>query len=107
MVAELVKAFVHRGQEAPLYHWRDASGHELDVLIDFGHRQLPVEIKAGGTVASDAFDNLRWWTGLPANPNDGGLLIYGGQQGERRHGFAVLPWSLSAGSRPLVDTNGR
>ena len=25
-----------RGADAPLYHWRDVTGHEIDVLIDLG-----------------------------------------------------------------------
>ncbi len=94
VVGELTKGFEHQGREAPLYHWRDATGHEIDVLIDLGERQIPVEIKSGRTVAADALDNLRWWTGLKVNPNTGGLLVYGGDHARMRSGFAIRPWFL-------------
>ena len=31
VVAELVKHFTTVRRDAPLYHWRDATGHEIDV----------------------------------------------------------------------------
>ena len=43
MVAELVKHFTAVRRDAPLYHWRDATGHEIDVLIDAGDRLIPVK----------------------------------------------------------------
>jgi uncharacterized protein len=92
VASEVTKAFTHRGQEAPLFFWRDASGHEIDLLIDLGDRLLPVEVKSGMTVSPDMVDALRWWTGLPGNRNRGGALVHGGDQGFSLHGFAVRPW---------------
>ena len=47
VVAELVKHLTAVRRDAPLYHWRDATGHEIDVLIDTGDRLIPVEAKFG------------------------------------------------------------
>jgi uncharacterized protein len=94
VVGEVTKAFTHRGQEAPLFFWRDASGHEIDLLVDLGDRLLPVEVKSGMTVSTDMVDGLRWWTGLPGNHDHGGSLIHGGDQFFPLHGFAVRPWFL-------------
>ena len=58
VVAELHKLFLHQGETAPLYFWRDAAGHEVDILIDLGTRRIPVEIKAGQTLAGDIFRGL-------------------------------------------------
>lgn len=91
---ELVKAFANRGREAPLFSWRDATGHEVDILIDLGSRLVPIEVKAGITVPSDAVDSLRFWTGLPGNPNRGGALIHGGVDRFTLHDFAVRPWTI-------------
>ena len=77
-----------------MYHWKDASGREVDILIDLGRRIIPVEVKSGVTVASDAFDNLRRWTGLQNNPNEGGVLVHGGDDSYLSKGIAVLPWYL-------------
>ena len=94
VVGELIKAFENSAREAPVFFWRDATGHELDCLIDLGNRQLPVEIKSGLTVAADSVNGLRWWTGLPGNKNKGGVLVHGGVRTFSLHGFTVLPWFL-------------
>ncbi|MBN2573251.1 MAG: DUF4143 domain-containing protein, partial [Deltaproteobacteria bacterium] len=94
VVSEVTKAFTHRGQEAPLFFWRDASGHEIDLLVDLGDRLLPIEVKSGMTVSPDMVDALRWWTGLPGNRNRGGALVHGGDQCFTLHGFCVRPWFL-------------
>ena len=95
VVGELTKAFEHGGREAPLYHWRDATGHEVDVLVDLGERLLPVEVKSGMTLASSAFSGLRWWTALPGNDNDEGLVVYGGTDRQVRGKLTALPWYLT------------
>lgn len=92
VVSELTKAFVHRGLEAPLFHWRDATGHEVDVIIDLGDRLVPVEVKASVTLGSHVFDGLRWWTGIGANPTTGGILVHGGKAHHEQDGFSVRPW---------------
>jgi uncharacterized protein len=94
VVSELTKGFTHLGQEAPLFFWRDAGGHEIDVVIDLGDRLLPVEVKSGMTVSPDMVNGLRWWTGLPGNQHQGGVLVHGGEHGHSLHGFAVRPWYL-------------
>ncbi|MCK5798932.1 MAG: ATP-binding protein [Deltaproteobacteria bacterium] len=94
VVGELIKAFAHAGRDAPLFHWRDATGHEVDVLIDLGDRLLPIEVKSGSTLASDTIDGLRWWTGLPANPNDTGILVHGGVTQQVRGAIRIVPWYL-------------
>jgi len=94
VVAELTKAFEHAGREAPLYFWKDRTGHEVDVLLDLGDRLVPVEVKSARTVAADALAGLQWWTRLAAERASGGALVYGGAAAMMRQGFAVRPWSL-------------
>ena len=93
VAAELTKAFVHRGHEAPLFYWRDSTGHEVDILMDLGDRLVPVEVKSGQTVAGDATDNLTWWTALARSR--GGVLVHGGATAHSLHGFAVRPWFIA------------
>jgi predicted AAA+ superfamily ATPase len=49
VVSEMVKAFVHRGQEPRVYFWRTATGTEVDVVVEHGGRLIPVEVKATAT----------------------------------------------------------
>ena len=60
VVSELIKSFAAKRLDPPLYFWRDATGHEIDVLIDTGERVIPLEVKSGQTVAADAVDALIW-----------------------------------------------
>ena len=96
VVAELVKHISAVRRDAPLYHWRDATGHEIDVLIDAGDRLIPVEVKSAGTIAATACDTINWWTSLPGNPNRGGVLVHGGDQSFDFRGVRVLPWFMGA-----------
>ena len=100
VVAELIKAFAAMRRDAPLFFWRDATGHEIDILIDAGSRLIPVEVKSGRTVPPDAVSGLRWWTSIPSNPNRGGVLVHGGTESFDLSGFQVLPWFLG-GSQAL------
>ena len=45
------------------FFWRDATGHEIDVLIDTGEWVIPVEVKSGQTVAGDVASSIRDGTG--------------------------------------------
>ena len=94
VVAELIKAFAAMRRDAPLFFWRDATGHEIDILIDAGDRLIPMEIKSGQTVAPDAMRTLDWWTSIPANPNRGGVLVHGGVERFALRDYQVLPWFL-------------
>ncbi|MEZ4648193.1 MAG: DUF4143 domain-containing protein [Candidatus Eisenbacteria bacterium] len=94
IASELTKNFWNRRREPRLYHWRDATGHEIDLIIDLGDRQVPVEVKSGETIASDFFAGLEWWTSLAGNENESGVLVYGGQEGASRRKVAVRPWFL-------------
>src|SRR3990172_8934281 len=67
ILSEIYKVFAHSGEEPPLYFWRDQTGHEIDLLVDYGRTLLPVEIKSGKTVAGDFFNGLRYWMSLKGN----------------------------------------
>jgi len=96
VVSEALKNFYNRGAEPDLYFWRDATGHEVDLVIDSGGKQMPVEIKSGQTVASDFFADLDYWRGL-AGPSAGpAQLVYGGDRSYRRRGVSVISWSYWA-----------
>lgn len=91
VVSELVKLFVHTGERLRLYFWRDSHGVEIDVLMDLGARRVPIEIKAGVTVARDAFRGLETYQKL-RGAIGGGVLVYAGDERYERRGHEVRPW---------------
>ena len=82
----------HRGEQPSLYFWRDASGHEVDIIIELGQKLIPVETKSGQTIASDFFDNLVYWRKVAGAENAPAALIYGGERSFKRSGVVVYPW---------------
>lgn len=95
VASELVKAFSARREEPPLYFFRDSTGHEVDFLVDLGSRVVPVEVKSGATFSTGATRGLERWTSLPGNPNEGGVLVTGGDRSFDFKGCRVRPWFLS------------
>jgi predicted AAA+ superfamily ATPase len=92
VVSELLKNFVHRGNQPSLFFWRDSAGHEIDVIIDLGTRRIPLETKSGQTVVSDFFDTLAYWRDLSGDPHTPAALVYGGDKSFVRSAIAVYPW---------------
>ena len=93
VVSEALKNVYNRGAEPDLYFWRDSAGHEVDLLIDLGAKQIPIEVKSGQTVASDFFAEIDYWRNLARQPGSTAGLVYGGEASHTRRGIAVLSWS--------------
>lgn len=96
VLSELYKAFIHRGETAPLYFWRDRTGHEVDILIDTGKSLIPIEVKSGETLTTSSFDGLRFYTSFGPPASSSGVLIYGGDELYQRENFVIRPWYQSS-----------
>ena len=90
VVTELVKVFLHHGESAPVYFWRDHAGHEVDILVEFGAEALPIEVKSGVTVPADAFAGLRKY-GVISGRREG-VLVHGGSESYGRGDHVVQSW---------------
>ncbi len=49
VLAEIVKRFVHAGQDPHLYFWRTSHGSEVDIVVERGGKLIPIEVKLSGT----------------------------------------------------------
>jgi predicted AAA+ superfamily ATPase len=80
-----------------LFHYREAQGLEVDLVVDTGSRVILGEVKAGATVNPDFFRNLRRLSDIlreETDPRDVTLrLIYGGDFRQSRTGIDVVPWA--------------
>lgn len=93
-ISELVKNYLNRGEEPPLYFWRDSSGNEIDIIIDRGEKMIPLEIKAGQTVSADYFKGIRYWKKLLDNPQYPSAVLYGGSTSYFRSDTFVYAWCI-------------
>jgi hypothetical protein len=49
VLAEIVKALVHRGVEPRVYFWRTSTGTEVDFIVEDEGRLVPIEVKLSAT----------------------------------------------------------
>lgn len=98
VVNDLLKTRRNLGSSEALCYWRDNIGTEVDLILERGNEIAGVEIKAGPTVAGDAFGPLDKWRryaterGSYSKVRAG--LVYGGDARFTRNDTDVLPWSL-------------
>ncbi len=61
VVSEIVKSYIFRGQEAPLYYFRDKEGHEIDLLIERSQKIYPIEIKHSLRITNFDLKNIEYF----------------------------------------------
>jgi len=93
VLAEITKARVHRGLEPGLCYYREHKGAEVDAILEDGARTVAVEIKSGQTVARDFFDGLRAFESATGARKLERVVVYGGDEPQRRTEARVVPWS--------------
>jgi len=95
-VSEILKAHVHRGIEADLFHYRESRGLEIDLLVDRTGVYDALEIKSGETISADPFKNLREFSdrmsGMESGREPRCYVLYGGDVSQRRSQAHVLSW---------------
>jgi predicted AAA+ superfamily ATPase len=96
VVSEIYKAFVHSGVQPNLFHYREARGPEIDLLVEQGEELAAVEIKSGATTTADYFKNLKRFsermTGAGKTHRVRNYVVYGGDDSQRRSDAQVLSW---------------
>ncbi len=91
VVSEILKQRFNAGLESRVYYWRSSSGHEIDLLLDFGTVQLPIEIKSGATVASDFVQAINMYRKI--NPScRNAIVVYGGANSYVEDNVWFLGW---------------
>ena len=91
IISEARKCIAHWGASAKL-HFFGSSTHEVDLMIEAGGCCLAVEIKSGRTIANDWFAGLSAAAAIPALGVDARVVVYGGDEEQRRTEVTVCPW---------------
>jgi len=81
----------HNGRTCNLNFFRDAKGHEVDIVYLSGSRLFPVEIKAGETFRSEFLKQLTYFDKLFGTGEQSvhGALLYGGDLNQCRSGVEI------------------
>lgn len=92
VAGEVLKTVENHGERPRVFHWRDAKGLEVDLLVDAGGSWFAVEAKSGETVAQDWFGPLMRWTDLARDLSATGVIVHGGAANHDSRGVLVRPW---------------
>ena len=96
VVSEIYKACVHSGMQPRIFHYREARGPEIDLLIEQGEELEAVEIKSGATTSEDFFKNLKRFSerlqGAGQTHTIRSHVVYGGDDSQQRSYAQVLSW---------------
>lgn len=91
IISELMKQEYNQGLRPEVYFWRDATGNELDVILELGTKIVPIEIKSGKTVNQDFFKGFDYWNNLVKDTSKG-FVVYSGDQNQKRSLADVISW---------------
>jgi hypothetical protein len=96
VVAELYKSLAHLGEQPLLHHYRESRGLEMDVLVQRGDTMQVIEIKSGGTAASDFFKGFEPFVERMRNAGFTGTIenavVYGGEVSQQRSVARLVSW---------------
>lgn len=99
VVSEYIKKSHHLYEHQEFCFWRDNHGNEIDLLWKNGRNYTAAEIKAAKTVTTDLFKQLDKFENQKAIPGPfRKMLIYGGNDHQRRTHYEVKSWQLVAES---------
>ena len=91
VIVDFLKKRYNTGKSNNLFFWRDNVGNEIDLLIEYGTRPVPVEIKSGQTVTNDYFKGILFWNKI--SQTEGGYVLYNGDMVQKRsNGITIVPF---------------
>ena len=93
-IMEIHKMISNSGSNASLYYFRDSNQNEVDLIIDTGVKQIPVEMKSGATFTQSYGKGIRYWKSLaPGAASQPAFIVYGGDSRPENGDFSILNWS--------------
>ncbi len=100
VILEILKGRFNRAQVPNLYFWRDKTGHEVDLIGEWGGKIKAIEIKSGTTFQPEFIKNVRYFYDLSQKNAAEAVpvqsyLIYGGDYNGELMGTKLLPfWKM-------------
>lgn len=94
VLAEVLKTFVHRGEEPRVYFWRTSTGLEVDFVVESEGNLIPLEVKLSATPRPEMAATLRAFAREFGDRAAPGFIVH---PGDTRlplgHGVQALPFS--------------
>lgn len=94
VISEILKSYLFRGIDPPLYYLRDKEGHEVDLIIEREHTLYPVEIKVAGRITQTDCAHMKYFREKIPRIGHGAVITPGTalQPLDREH--TVIPFRM-------------
>ena len=89
IVTECLKNCFNHVKNSNLYFFRDHAGHEIDLILDYGHALYSVEIKSAETIHPDFLKGLDFYHQLAEKKNTKRFILYGGKDSYEMNGVKI------------------
>jgi hypothetical protein len=94
VVSEFVKNNYHKNLLRDIWFWRDAVGHEVDLIWQDDEQLNLIEIKASETIMSDMFKGLHYFEKIAPELVKTKTLIHTGDFNQNRTDAKVTSWNI-------------
>ena len=92
IIVDLIKNYNAANTHPVLSYFRDSNKKEIDLIIEYAGKVIPVEIKASQTMDNRFFDAAIWFNDKITS-HQKPIVIYGGDQLQKRSKGLVVPWN--------------
>lgn len=92
VITEYLKKNYHYNLLRDLWFWRDAVGHEIDLIWQKNERLNLVEIKASQTIMPNMFKGIAYFENLLPQSIEGKWLVHTGLFNQKRTAGRVISW---------------
>lgn len=96
IIGETLKYYLNLGHTPPINYFRDAVGHEIDLVINQSNTIFPIEIKSGSTVQKMFWKNINYLRHLFNADMPAGLVI-GDSRNEIQNNTSIKGWNQVSG----------
>ncbi|MBI3459025.1 ATP-binding protein [Candidatus Azambacteria bacterium] len=74
VIIQIIKSYLYRGIEPPLFYVRDKDGHEIDLIIQREQKLFPIEIKCSANISTDDLVPIRFWRQAGLSLGQGSII---------------------------------
>ncbi|MCK5589183.1 MAG: ATP-binding protein [Candidatus Pacebacteria bacterium] len=92
IISDCIKLINNRQLAVKLYFFRDKHGNEVDLILDNGSTQVPIEIKLSSTFNDNFLKGLEYWKNNFGNNETKPILIYGGNEEFKLKQNKIISW---------------
>lgn len=96
VLIELIKSRLNQGFDPQLYFFKDAHGHEVDIIFQTASELVPIEVKSAKSFNTSFLKGLRFFQKMTKERCRQGFLIYGGEYSQKVESFHLLPYTQAS-----------